>query len=222
MTSLVDTTSLTQEQRDERAFAYLEDSISCIQDEQDDCWRGYVVTYLREAIKLLQLGIDYDLLTYVEMSVRTYNGLCELGITTLTELITYTEQELMQGRFLGLKSVHEIKAILLERGMFLRGEDAPPPINEESLIKELYLHENINGRLMHYLGLKTVGELIKLSEHDLRALPYVGETRVRRVKSALRKHGMSLARHDVDRHDALRNYISNAPKAGRTFTWPAA
>lgn len=53
-----------------------------------------------------------DLLVNHEMSIRTACCLDAMGIYTVQELITYSEQELLGGRNMGRKSLQEIKEIL--------------------------------------------------------------------------------------------------------------
>ena len=56
----------------------------------------------------------------LDLSVRSYNCLKRAGITKISELLQKTEDEIMNMRNLGKKSVDEIKEKLLERNLSLR------------------------------------------------------------------------------------------------------
>jgi DNA-directed RNA polymerase subunit alpha len=56
----------------------------------------------------------------LDLSVRSYNCLKRAGITKISELLQKTEDEIMNMRNLGKKSVDEIKEKLAERGLSLR------------------------------------------------------------------------------------------------------
>jgi DNA-directed RNA polymerase subunit alpha len=57
----------------------------------------------------------------LDLSVRSYNCLKRAGITKISELLQKTEDEIMNMRNLGKKSVDEIKEKLSERNLSLRG-----------------------------------------------------------------------------------------------------
>lgn len=64
-----------------------------------------------------------DLATPVEdlnLTVRSYNCLKREGIHTVRELVTRTEQDLMDIRNFGAKSIDEVKAKLVETGLSLK------------------------------------------------------------------------------------------------------
>ncbi len=56
----------------------------------------------------------------LDLSVRSYNCLKRAGITKISELLQKTEEEIMNMRNLGKKSVDEIKEKLAERNLSLR------------------------------------------------------------------------------------------------------
>jgi DNA-directed RNA polymerase subunit alpha len=55
----------------------------------------------------------------LEFSVRSMNMLKNAGITTVRELVTHTDLELLKYREFGRKSLNEIKQILSEMGLSL-------------------------------------------------------------------------------------------------------
>jgi DNA-directed RNA polymerase subunit alpha len=58
----------------------------------------------------------------LELTVRSYNCLKREGVDTIGQLATMTEEELMNIRNLGMKSVDEIRSKLLEYGYALESE----------------------------------------------------------------------------------------------------
>ena len=58
----------------------------------------------------------------LELTVRSYNCLKREGVDTIGQLATMTEEELMNIRNLGMKSVDEIRSKLLEYGYSLESE----------------------------------------------------------------------------------------------------
>lgn len=64
---------------------------------------------------------DWDIpVDELDLSVRSYNCLKRAGITKISELLQKTEEEIMNMRNLGKKSVDEIKEKLAERSLSLR------------------------------------------------------------------------------------------------------
>ena len=64
---------------------------------------------------------DWDIpVDELDLSVRSYNCLKRAGITKISELLQKTEEEIMNMRNLGKKSVDEIKEKLAERNLSLR------------------------------------------------------------------------------------------------------
>ncbi len=59
----------------------------------------------------------------LELTVRSYNCLKREGVDTIGQLATMTEEELMNIRNLGMKSVDEIRSRLLELGYAMESEE---------------------------------------------------------------------------------------------------
>ena len=55
----------------------------------------------------------------LELSVRSYNCLKNANITTIRELVTKSEQEMLKTKNFGRKSLNEIKEILSAMGLGL-------------------------------------------------------------------------------------------------------
>ena len=60
----------------------------------------------------------------LELTVRSYNCLKREGVDTIGQLATMTEEELMNIRNLGMKSVDEIRSKLIEYGYTLESEES--------------------------------------------------------------------------------------------------
>ncbi|MBV9277760.1 MAG: DNA-directed RNA polymerase subunit alpha, partial [Candidatus Eremiobacteraeota bacterium] len=56
----------------------------------------------------------------LNLSVRSYNCLKRAGISRVSELLDMTEDEIIEMRNFGKKSLDEIKQVLEERGLSLR------------------------------------------------------------------------------------------------------
>ncbi|MBV8364303.1 MAG: DNA-directed RNA polymerase subunit alpha, partial [Candidatus Eremiobacteraeota bacterium] len=56
----------------------------------------------------------------LNLSVRSYNCLKRAGISKVSELLDMTEDEIVEMRNFGKKSLDEIKQVLEERGLSLR------------------------------------------------------------------------------------------------------
>ncbi|MDM6822267.1 DNA-directed RNA polymerase subunit alpha C-terminal domain-containing protein, partial [Escherichia coli] len=56
----------------------------------------------------------------LDLSVRSYNGLKREGVATVGELLDRTEQDLLEIRNFGQKSVDEVKEKLVELGVALK------------------------------------------------------------------------------------------------------
>jgi len=64
--------------------------------------------------------IDYEMLVEdLELSVRATNGLLNLGIRTLGDLLGKNENELLRGRNFGRKSLQEVKEVLYSMNLCL-------------------------------------------------------------------------------------------------------
>ncbi|MBA2346533.1 MAG: DNA-directed RNA polymerase subunit alpha [Rubrobacter sp.] len=66
---------------------------------------------------------DERVIEDLELTVRSYNCLKREGVDTIGQLATMTEEELMNIRNLGMKSVDEIRSKLAEYGYQLESED---------------------------------------------------------------------------------------------------
>ena len=59
----------------------------------------------------------------MDLTVRSYNCLKREGVTTLGELVQKSEDDLLEIRNFGQKSIDEVKAKLEEMGLCLRNKE---------------------------------------------------------------------------------------------------
>lgn len=147
--------------------------------------------------------------TDFELSVRSRNCLQKMKIDTLGDLILKTESELLSYKNFGETSLQEIKSILGSKGLRLgmRTEEAlsytppaegevpvPPPEEEEKEARPIESLELTvrSRRCMERLGIKTVGELLEMTEAELLAAPNFGQTSLNEVRQKLAELGLSL------------------------------
>jgi DNA-directed RNA polymerase subunit alpha len=68
-------------------------------------------------------GMANILIEELELGVRSYNCLKRVGIETIGDLISKTEQELAAIPNFGKKSIEEVKETLAAHGLYLRGDE---------------------------------------------------------------------------------------------------
>ena len=68
-------------------------------------------------------GMENFPIEELELGVRSYNCLKRVGIETIGDLVTKTENELAAIPNFGKKSIEEVKETLQAHGLNLRGED---------------------------------------------------------------------------------------------------
>src|SRR6059058_1954471 len=78
-----------------------------------------------QAEPALAHGMENFPIEDLELGVRSYNCLKRVGIETIGDLVTKTENELAAIPNFGKKSIEEVKETLATHGLNLRGEEAP-------------------------------------------------------------------------------------------------
>src|SRR5437763_57216 len=78
-----------------------------------------------QAEPALAHGMENFPIEELELGVRSYNCLKRVGIETIGDLVTKTENELAAIPNFGKKSIEEVKETLATHGLNLRGEEAP-------------------------------------------------------------------------------------------------
>jgi DNA-directed RNA polymerase subunit alpha len=79
-----------------------------------------------QAEPALAHGMENFPIEELELGVRSYNCLKRVGIETIGDLVTKTENELAAIPNFGKKSIEEVKETLATHGLNLRGEDGAP------------------------------------------------------------------------------------------------
>jgi len=71
-------------------------------------------------------GMENFPIEELELGVRSYNCLKRVGIETIGDLVTKSENELASIPNFGRKSIEEVKETLLQHGLRLRGDNGTP------------------------------------------------------------------------------------------------
>ena len=71
-------------------------------------------------------GMENFPIEELELGVRSYNCLKRVGIETIGDLVTKTENELASIPNFGKKSIEEVKETLGQHGLRLRGDNGSP------------------------------------------------------------------------------------------------
>ena len=179
-----------------RARLYLRDaeaSLSMFYDEE---------AARREARMAQVLGQPLGDVTF---SQRVRNALQKLGLATLGDLVTRTEEELLEIPNFGKTSLREVKEFLTSKGLNLAsggGEIAPAPgveaVEGEAVdeVKNRALADfEWSGRIrkvFEKLGVVTVGDLMNYSEADLLKSKNLGSTSIKEIRQKLGTLGAAM------------------------------
>jgi len=93
-----------------------------------DRWEGFGeagAAAEAQAEPALAHGMENYPIEELELGVRSYNCLKRVGIETIGDLVTKTENELAAIPNFGKKSIEEVKETLATHGLTLRGEEGP-------------------------------------------------------------------------------------------------
>ena len=139
------------------------------------------------------------------LSIRPRNALKEAQIETVGQLIQKKESELLRIKNFGWKSLREINGILGSMGLFLgmqptenlpKENQSVQPSRADDLmgmsVKNLYLSVRTNN-CFRRAGIRTVDQLVRMTDSRLLSLPNFGRRCFSEVKEALQKHDFHLA-----------------------------
>lgn len=144
-----------------------------------------------------------------ELSVRSRNCLNRMNIRSLGDLVRKTEQEMLGYKNFGETSLREIKEMLVSRGLrlgMLREDGSPrssfersrpaatvstTPAIDNAPIDDLELSVR-SRKCMDRLNIRTIGDLLALSEADLVAAKNFGRVSLQEIKAKLSERSMSL------------------------------
>lgn len=143
-----------------------------------------------------------------ELSVRARNCLKKMNIRTLGDLLRTSEAELLAYKNFGDTSLHEIKAMLAQRGLHLgqaredRDQAAKDEVFEQlaSAGNEALLDQPVSElelsvrarKALSLLGISTIGDLVARTEAELLGIKNFGQTSLNEIKERLSEHGLSL------------------------------
>ncbi len=192
--------------------------------------------YFRDAHESLDMYYDEDLerredrlmkvlrtpITEFELSVRARNCLQNMDIRTLGDLVSHTEQELMEFKNFGETSLNEIKRLLAARGLRLglRREDGSFIVPDEFetrsgdedgmdlswlgevtdemreamelQISALNLSVRCHRALVERLNLQKVADILRYTEEDLLSMPNFGITSLNELRRKLEELDLRL------------------------------
>jgi DNA-directed RNA polymerase subunit alpha len=145
--------------------------------------------------------------TDFELSVRSRNCLQKIDVTTIGDLTSYTEQELLSSKNFGETSLIEIREMLASKGLRLgqfaeqkrREEIAIDPSSmspdEQALLTRPISDLNLSVRArkcMVRLGITTIGELLRRTPEELLECKNFGVTSLNDVREKLEPQGLKL------------------------------
>jgi DNA-directed RNA polymerase subunit alpha len=145
--------------------------------------------------------------TDFELSVRSRNCLQKMGIMTLGDLTSTSEQELLASKNFGETSLVEIKEMMASKGLSLgqfahekaraemEFEPAVMSPDEQALLNKPISDLNLSVRArkcMIRLGVSTIAELIRRTGDELLECKNFGVTSLNEVREKLTSHGLKL------------------------------
>jgi DNA-directed RNA polymerase subunit alpha len=145
--------------------------------------------------------------TDFELSVRSRNCLQKMGVMTLGDLTSTSEQELLASKNFGETSLVEIKEMMASKGLSLgqfahekthaemEFEPAVMSPDEQALLNKPISDLNLSVRArkcMIRLGVSTISELIRRTGDELLECKNFGVTSLNEVREKLTGHGLKL------------------------------
>ena len=144
-------------------------------------------------------------LSDIDLTVRTSNCLYRMGLTTLGELARLSDTELLMQQNFGRKSLNEVKALLSSTESVTPREECT---DEDDAMDFLTIEEPLSSTLLRRVEtlelttrasnaledqeITTVGELVQLTESELRRTRNVGRLTINNLKTVLAQLGLSL------------------------------
>jgi len=202
-----------------------ERAIQCYQSVLDYFpGHGRAQLYLKDAQASLTMFYDEDAarreakvaqvlgqpVAEISFSPRVRTAMQKLGVNTLADLVSRSEEDLLQIPNFGRTSLRELKEFLSSKGLSLSSasgpggivepaaEEAPVvtegPVSEETLKKNLSDFE-WSGRIRKVyekMGVVTVGDLLKKTEKDLLKSKNLGVTSIKEIRKKLGQLGVSM------------------------------
>ncbi len=188
-------TVLRADPDNEKAYLYLKDARSALNMYYDE---ERIKAKDKES-EVLSIPIsDF------ELSVRSKNCLERMNISTLKDLSMVTEADLLSYKNFGETSLNEIKSVLTQKGLLLgqaldRSRSLLDISGESAEWVEMLEHPlsvlELSARTLKALekqGLKSIGELVCMSEEELLSHKAIKGGHVEEIKEKLGLHGLRL------------------------------
>lgn len=139
-----------------------------------------------------------------ELSVRSRNCLAKMNIFTLGDLISISEQEMLNYKNFGETSLREVKEMLDARGLRLgqlrEHDDRGFTRADQKTLGESLERLDLSSRSMKVLeslGCSKIGDVIHYSDLELYRAPGSGQSVVQELSTALGAYGLGLKRPEV-------------------------
>jgi len=183
--------ALAYNPRNQRAHMLLRDakaSRSMYYDEREERERERMEKILKTPVN------DF------ELSVRSRNCLAKMNIFTLGDLISITEQEMLNYKNFGETSLKEVKEMLdarnLRLGMLRENEERSYTRADQKTQQESVEKLELSSRTMQVLeslGVSKVGDLLRYDDLQLYRAAGSGQSVVQELSTALGAFGLSLS-----------------------------
>jgi DNA-directed RNA polymerase subunit alpha len=139
----------------------------------------------------------------ITFSQRVRNALQKLGLNSLGDLVTRTEEELLEIPNFGKTSLREVKEFLTSKGLNLASgsegavaQGAPAQAEASDEVKNRALADfEWSGRIrkvFEKLGVVTIGDLLNYSEADLLKSKNLGSTSIKEIRQKLGTLGVAM------------------------------
>ena len=139
-----------------------------------------------------------------ELSVRSRNCLAKMNIFTLGDLISITEQEMLNYKNFGETSLREVREMLdarnLRLGMLREDEDRGLNKQDQKTLQENTDKLELSSRtvqVLQSLNCSTIGDVCQFTDLDLYRTPSSGQSVVQELSTALGAYGLSLKKPDI-------------------------
>ncbi|MHC5067753.1 MAG: DNA-directed RNA polymerase subunit alpha C-terminal domain-containing protein [Planctomycetota bacterium] len=139
-----------------------------------------------------------------ELSVRSRNCLAKMDIFTLGDLISISEQEMLNYKNFGETSLREVKEMLdarnLRLGMLREDDERSMSKADQKVMGEGIERLELSSRsaqVLESVGVGKVGDVLEYSDLDLYRTNGSGQSVVQELSTALGAYGMYLKRPEV-------------------------
>ena len=139
-----------------------------------------------------------------ELSVRSRNCLAKMNIFTLGDLISITEQEMLNYKNFGETSLREVREMLdargLRLGMLREHEDRGLTKGDQKTLSESIERLELSSRsnkVLESLGCSKIGDVVHYSDLELYRTDGSGQSVVQELSTALGAYGITLKKPEI-------------------------